>query len=347
MATKQTTDKPLRLGIFGVGTMAQLVHIPILRKVDGVKIVGINDLDSDKGERFAQKQNLKWFENPEELLEVNPDGVLILTPNNSHVPLALGALAAGVNVLVEKPLARSVAEAERMIAAAEKNDKLLLVLMNQRFRQDSQIIKNYIKTGTLGDIYRIRMGWMTKWDRWNRPEWVRDKKISGGGVLLDHGIQLIDLLLWMLKYPKVVRVGGMIKKTTSGGGVEDTAIATFYLEKGIIVTLEVSWALIADTSEAWTVFAGTKGRAYMNPTRVHVLDNDKITNIYPLKALKPIDIHRASYESELRHFVEVIRKNTEPGSTAKECIQALRVVEAIYEAAKAGHELAVDIGPLY
>jgi len=345
MTTKSSGEKPIRLGIIGVGTMAQIVHIPILRKLDGVKILGISDLDSEKGERFANKQNLKWFETPEDMLEAHPDGVLILTPNNSHMPIAIGALNSGAHVLVEKPVARSVAEAEKMIAASEKNDRLLMVLMNQRFRQDARIVKNYLNSGKLGDLYRVRSGWMTKWDKWNRPEWVRDKKIAGGGVLMDYGIQLIDLLLWMLKYPKVTRVGATTRRIASGAGAEDTAVATFYLDKGAIITLEVSWSLIADQSEAWTVFAGSKGRAYMNPTRIHLLENDKIVNFYPLRSLKPIDIHRASYESELRHFVEVMRTKTAPGATAKECIQALRVVEAIYEAAKIGHELAVDIAP--
>ncbi len=347
MSAKTSNEKPIRIGVIGLGTMAQLVHIPLLRSIEGVELVGVSDLDSVKGERYSHKQRLKWFENPEDMMEQKLDSVFILTPNNSHLPLAIGALEYGLDVIVEKPLARSVAEAEKMIACAEKNNKKLMVLMNQRFRQDARIVKNFVKTGTIGDIYRVRMGWMTKWDHWNRPEWVRDKKISGGGVLMDYGIQLIDLLLWILKYPKVTRVGGMIRKVANSGGVEDTAMATLYLEKGIMVTLEVSWSLIADTSEAWTVFAGTKGRACVNPVRIHVLENDKITNQYPLKSLKTIDIHRASYESELRHFVEVLRGQTEPGATAKECLQALRVVEAIYEAAKTGHELAVDIGPVH
>ncbi|MCX7834439.1 MAG: Gfo/Idh/MocA family oxidoreductase [bacterium] len=337
--------KPVRVGIIGIGTQAQLIHIPILQKIDGVVIAGVNDLDEIKGKRFAQQHGLKWYDTPEDLFCSGIDAVFILTPNNSHYPLSIAALNAGLHVLVEKPLARTSNEAEKMIALAEKKERNLLVLMNQRFRTDTRIVKNYLKTGKIGDIYRIRCGWMTKWDRWNRPQWLKDKKISGGGVLMDYGIQLLDLVLWMLKYPKVTRVSAITKRIGISGNVEDAAIATLYLEKGIVFTLEVSWSLLAPESEAWLVFAGTKGRAYLNPVRIHVFENDKIVTQYPLRNKKNVDINKDSYESELRHFVEVLREGISPGATAKECLQALRVIEAIYESAKTGHEIAVDIGP--
>lgn len=346
MAIKSNESKrPVNVGIIGIGTQAQLIHIPLLQKIEGVKIAGVNDLDEVKGKRFAQKNDLKWYDTPEDLFSSGIDAVFILTPNNSHYPLSIAALNAGLHVLVEKPLARNTTEAEKMILTAEKKQKHLLVLMNQRFRTDTRIVKNYLKTSKIGDIYRIRCGWMTKWDRWNRPDWLKDKKISGGGVLMDYGIQLLDLVFWMLNYPKVSRVSAITKRIGISGNVEDAAIATIYLEKGAVFTLEVSWSLLAPESEAWLVFAGTKGRAYLNPVRIHVFENDKIVTHYPLRNKKNPTINKDSYESELRHFIEVLREGISPGATAKECLQALRVIEVLYESAKTGHEIAVDIGP--
>ncbi|MDK9699789.1 MAG: Gfo/Idh/MocA family oxidoreductase [bacterium] len=347
MPVKKKSDNEVRLGIIGIGTMAQVVHIPILRSIEGVDLVGISDLDSEKGERYAQKNGIRWYETPEDMFHAGIDGVIILTPNNSHMPLAIGALQSGVHVMVEKPLARNSAEAEKMISAADKAKKHLLVLMNQRFRQDVRVVKNYVKAGRLGEIFRIRCGWMTKYDTWNRPTWVGDKKIAGGGVMMDYGIQMLDFILWMLEYPKVVRVSGVTKKIRNKGNGEDYAMATIYFDKGIVMTLEVTWSLPAKESEAWTVIAGSNGRAHMNPTHIHLLENERINSYFPLKSLKTIDIHRSSYESEIKHFVEVLRTGTlAPGATAKECLQALKVVEAIYETAKIGHEIAVDIGPM-
>lgn len=337
-------SKLISLGIIGLGTQAQLVHIPVLQQIKGIKILGVTDLDETKGKRYAQKQGIMWFDTPEELFNCGIDAVIILTPNNSHYPLTIGALNSGIHVIIEKPIARNFQEAEKMVALAEKKQKHLLVLMNQRFRTDSRVVKNYIKKGIIGDVYRIRCGWMTKWDRWHRPEWLRDKKIAGGGVLMDYGIQLIDLFLWMMNFPKVTRVGAITKRIGIPGNVEDAVIATLYLEKGVVVTVEVSWSLLANESEAWFVFAGTKGRAYMNPVKIHVFENEKILTTYPLKKKNTL-INKGSFESELRHFIEVLREGVSAGSTGRECLQSLKVVEAIYESAKTGHEISVEIGP--
>jgi len=335
MSTGRGKDHPVGIGIIGAGSMAQMTYLPTLKKFEDVRLEAICDLDRSKAGFVAQKFGIPSFYGDPQHLLAHPgvEAVLILTPTNSHLALTLLALEAGKSVLVERPMARKVVEAEKMVEAARRNQKILMVAMNHRFRPDAMILKNFISGGELGQIFMVRCGWLKKKGRWTRAGWVVDKRLSGGGVLMDLGLQMLDLALWLINDYDVEEISAMTFANNLDLEVEDTVACQLQMKGGKIVTLHASWALPAPETQAYAHFWGTKGAAVLNPLRIDKEMHGNLVNVTPEKSSSVKELHRASFKYELRHFVECVRHGRQPISSGQEALQILRITEAIYRAA--------------
>jgi predicted dehydrogenase len=335
--------KKIRIGILGAGGMAQVVHIPLLRKHPDAELMAVCDLDANKAALVAQKNKIPlFFRDVERFLEAEGlEAVLICTPTNSHMALALAALSAGKHVLVEKPAARTHAEAVRMAAAAAKAKCILMVAMNHRFRPDSMIIKNFIEANELGKIIHVRAGWLKRKGKWSRPTWVRNPKISGGGVMMDLGIQMLDVCLWLLGNPKVETVGAIAARSVPGRKVEDSLFAFYRLRGGTGLTVDTSWSLMSDETVAYMIFYGTQGAAALNPPKITKEMHGELVNVTPGKQLKPMDLYKKSFEFEVDHFIQCIQHKRKPISSIDEAVEIMAIVEATYRSVAEGREVAV------
>jgi len=322
----------IRMGILGVGGMAQLVHIPLLRKHPEVELIAICDLDGRKAALVAQKNRIPFSSrDAERFLRVEGlEALLICTPTNSHMALALAALSANKHVFVEKPIARTHAEAARIAKAATEAKCLLMVGMNHRFRPDSMILRNFIEANELGKITHVRAGWLKKKDKWTRPLWVMDSKISGGGVMMDLGIQILDICLWLLGNPKVETVSATAARTLPGRKVEDTIFAFYRLQGGIGLAVDSSWSLMSDETLAYARFHGTEGAAALNPLKITKEMHGNLVNVTPGKALRPVDLYKKSFEFEIDHFVQCIRHKRKPISSIEDAVEVMAVIGATY-----------------
>jgi predicted dehydrogenase len=335
--------KKIGIGILGVGGIAQLVHIPLLRKHAQVELVAVCDLDGQKAALVAQKNKIPFFSrDAERFLRVEGlDGVFICTPTNSHMALTLAALSAGKHVFVEKPVARSRSEATRMAKAAAESKSICMIAMNHRFRPDSMILRNFIEAKELGSMTHVRAGWLKKKDKWTRPPWVTDLKISGGGVMMDLGIQMLDICLWLLGNPKVEAVSASAARTLTGKKVEDTLFAFYRLQGGIGLTVDSSWSFMSDESLAYARFHGTEGAAALNPLRITKEMHGELVNVTPGKMLRPADLYKKSFEYEVDHFVQCILHKRKPISTLEEAVEVMAVVEATYRSVTENREATV------
>lgn len=328
----------IRLGVIGAGGIAQAVHLPNLKKFEDVRLEAICDLDVSKAGLVAQKFGIpRFFEDPQNLLsQPQIDAVVVLTPTNSHLALTLMALNAGKHVLVERPISRKVSEAQKMVEAAKNAKRLLMVAMNHRFRPDAMILKNFIEGGELGDIFMVRSGWLKKKGRWSGAEWSLNKRISGGGVMMDLGLQMLDLSLWLMNNYTVESISALLFHNMLGLDVEDTIACQLQLEGGRILTVHASWALLAPETQAYAHFWGTKGAAVLNPLRIEKEMHGNLVNVTPEKPITPKELYRSSFRYEMRHFIECVRHNRQPVSSGEEALKVLKVVEAIYKAARKG-----------
>jgi predicted dehydrogenase len=337
------TDR-LRVGILGAGGISQLVHIPVIRKHPDVELVAIADLEYAKAATVADKFKIpNFYRDPERLLARDDiDAVHVNTPTNSHLALTLAALSAGKHVLVEKPIARKAAEAYRMVDAAKEADRKLMVAMNLRFRPDAMTLRKFIEAGEIGRVGTVRARWLKKKDRWSRSPWLSNARISGGGVLMDLGIQMLDVCWWILGNPRFQRVSAQTIRDRLGFRVEDTLASFYTLAGDTTLYLNVTWAYMSDDSDAFTMFSGSHGSASLNPLKITKEVQGSLVNVTPAgKPQRPQDVYRKSFEAEIDHFYQSIRENTTPISSGEEAALLMDVVEATYRAASDGREALI------
>ncbi|MGA9116329.1 MAG: Gfo/Idh/MocA family oxidoreductase [Bacteroidota bacterium] len=332
--------KPVRVGIVGLGWVAQVVHLPILLRLPEAVVASICDRDRSRARLVGEKFGIKnVYTDLASMLAGEEFSVLIVaTSTDAHREVTLAGLDAGRDVLVEKPIGRNYAEAVEMAEAARKAERKLMVGMNHRFRPDAMILKSFIEGKEIGRVFFTKAGWLRKRNA-NSP-WSIQKERSGGGAFMDLGIVLLDLTLWMLGYPAVrkVHAAHYANKTR---GVEDTSLVTVTMKNESQVRLEVSWSLPVDGDISFCEFFGTEGSASLNPLRMHKELHGNVVNMAPAKVDTPANLFRRSYENELKHFLGAVSGLHPVISTADEAVQRMRVVDAIYRSARSGNAVRI------
>jgi len=333
----------VKLALVGCGNIGQVVHLPILEKMADVEIVAIVDPDKRKAQAVAQRANIKhFFTSLDALLdsgvseEIN--AIDICTPTDTHRPLALQALQAGKDVLVEKPISRTAKEAKDMVDCAEKYDRKLMVGMNNRFRPDTMMLKTFIEKKELGKVFYIKSGWLKR--QADISTWQQQQAKSGGGVILDLGIAMLDMAMWLLNYPKVLTVSADSYKQFTKN-VEDSAAFFARLEGDVTFTTEISWTFQREGDFFYCNVFGNEGAAFINPLKVMKNVHGNLVNLTPAKPQTPVSLYKKSYENELRHFINAVKGLVPLISTGQEAARRMTVVEAIYQSAAKKKEIAI------
>ena len=198
----------IKIGVIGAGSISEM-HFDSYKNNPDVEIYAVCDLNLERAEEKAKKYGAsKVFTDYNELLALDElDAVSICTWNNSHAVISIAALRAGKHVLVEKPLCKTVEEAEEIQKAVhESNGKTLQVGFVRRFATNIQVLKKFIDAGDLGEIYYAKASCLRVLG--NPGGWFADKERSGGGPLIDLGVHVIDLCWYLMGKPKVVSVSG-------------------------------------------------------------------------------------------------------------------------------------------
>jgi len=331
--------KTLGVALVGVGAAAQINHIPALKRADGVELVALVDRDPEKAARVAQKFGVPFsFGRIEEMLERDDiDAVDVCTPNFLHAPMAIASLESGKHVLCERPLARNGDEAASMAKAAKKADRVLMTAVQHRFRADAQLLRTFVAKGELGEIHYAKAGWLRRRTEWDSDEWRRQKRESGGGVVLDLGFQMLDLSLWTLGSPGVTSVTASVHRAKKGD-VEDSATAFLRLATGATLTLELTWGLLMEKDFAYLNLFGAGGAALLNPFRLHKGMHGTLVNVTP-DLDNARNQYKQSMEAQVLHFVESLRKGSRPMGGADEIVAVMEVLDAVYRSAEQGKEV--------
>ena len=201
----------------------------------------------------------------DELLECEPDGIVIATPSALHADQCIRALDAGVAVFCQKPLGRSAAEVQAVLEAAERVDRLLAVDLSYRHTAAMQAIRDRIRSGELGKVFAADLIFHNAYGP--QSGWFWDPKLSGGGCLIDLGVHLVDLALWLFDFPEVTDARATLLRDgrpVAVDEVEDFALAELSLANGVHVRIACSWNLSAGRDAVIeATFYGTGGGAEM------------------------------------------------------------------------------------
>ncbi|PYP45169.1 MAG: hypothetical protein DMD42_06130 [Gemmatimonadetes bacterium] len=330
---------PVRVAVIGAGAIAQVAHLPVLRRLPGVEVCAICDSDIGKAQALAGRFDVKeTFDDIEEVLKyARPTAVAICTPNHLHEIHVVSALAAGAHVLCERPLALTVAGVERVLQASEKYGRRVMVGMNHRFRSDVQAVRGFLAGGDIGVLQAIRCGWYTFQPSRNLVAWRLRRQEAGGGAFLDLGLQLLDLGLWLAAWPAAKRIAAH----TMGQGkdsVEDMATALIVCENGVSLSIDVSWRHMGDAERFWFDLVGTKGSARVQPLRVFKEMHGSITDVTPTGASGRETPFAQSYRAEWTYFLAVMRGDVN-APPPRDQLALHRVLDAIYRSADEGRDV--------
>ncbi|MFB6365499.1 Gfo/Idh/MocA family protein [Paenibacillus elgii] len=353
-------SKVYRIGIIGCGGIANGKHMPALKNQPNVEMVAFCDIVEERAQEAASKfgaPGAKVYSDYKQLLaDTTLDIVHICTPNDSHADITVDALESGKHVMCEKPMAKTVADARRMVEAAKRTGKKLTIGYQNRFRADSQYLKKVCQEGELGDIYYAKAHAIR---RRAVPTWgvFLDEEKQGGGPLIDIGTHALDLTLWMMDNYKPKAVLGtafhkLSKKANAANAwgswdpekftVEDSAFGMITMQNGATIVLESSWAInLLQTGEAKTTLCGTEGGADMwDGLRINGEKHSRLfMNEIQLDA-KGVDFYEGNGESpadlEARLWLEAIDKDIDPVVTPEQACVVSEILEAIYESSRTG-----------
>lgn len=352
--------KELKVAIIGCGGIARGKHMPSLAKIPEVQMAAFCDIVPERAQEAAKKYGIegaKTYTDYRELLEDKSiDVVHVCTPNKSHADIAVAALEAGKHVMCEKPMAKTVKDALRMVEAAKRTGKKLTIGYQNRFKNDSQYLKKLCSEGELGEIYYAKAHAIR---RRAVPTWgvFLNEEEQGGGPLIDIGTHALDLTLWMMDNYKPESVMGSVyrkladrKDSANAWGswdpekytVEDSAFGYIKMENGATILLESSWALNSlEIGEAKTTLCGTEAGADMSDgLRINGERYGRLYITKPGFEAGGADFFEGrndepSYK-EARAWIDSILKDSEVIVKPEQAFAVTKILEAIYESGKSG-----------
>ena len=237
-----------RVGFLGTGWIGRH-RMEAMLATGAVEAVGVADpSDAAADDALKLAPEARRVEGLDALLDLGLDGVVIATPSADHAAQTVRALERGVAVFCQKPLGRTAAEVRGAVEAARTADQLLAVDLSYRFTAGAQAIRERVRAGDVGRVSVVDLVFHNAYGP-DKP-WFRDPAQSGGGCVLDLGVHLVDLALWVLDFPAVAEASAVLM---AGGAplagrtdvVEDFASCTFGTAAGALVRLACSWNLPA------------------------------------------------------------------------------------------------------
>jgi predicted dehydrogenase len=343
----------LKVGVIGLGMGSH--HVKAFSSHAGVDVVAIADLDKDRLSTLGDEHNIdgRYLSAEEMLASETLDIVAVATPNKFHKPLTIAALEAGAHVICEKPMAMNAAEAREMISAAKAADRRLMINFSFRFTSEAMQLKREVDSGILGEIYYGRTEWLRRKGLPGFGGWFGQKKLSGGGPLIDLGVHRLDLALWLMGYPKPIWVmastynsiaAPLAKENGHTFDVEDFASAMIKFDNGATLDLTASWAShIKERERMETRLLGTEGglvqrnrnEGYEFEAEIYFDRNGSHFDMQPHGAAP-------GATGAMGHFCDSIINDTPHIATGEEGLLVMELLDAIYASAKSGEPVRIE-----
>jgi predicted dehydrogenase len=347
--------QPLRVGVVGLGWAGE-THLKAYQQIPGVQVVAVSDTRPEVMGKVQIANDVEaGYENWQDLVDrPDIDVVSVATPNFLHMPVAVAALESGKHVLTEKPIARNATEGQAMVEAAEKAGRVLQVSFNHRKRGDVEALKHMIDAGMLGSIYYAKTYWLRRRGVPHWGGWFAQHELAGGGPLIDIGVHMLDMTLYLLGEPEVEAVSGAVYAELAPRGrgagkplqgpfdVEDLSVVFVRLAGGVTLFLEASWAGYGQHMDDFGVeLFGTDAGAFIDNREWR---NEDTLRIYQdLGGVPAVSVPRVGkgegHLGVVRDFIDVIRGGDWAGHTGRDGLKRARIIEAAYRSAREGAEI--------
>ena len=345
------SKKKLRIGVIGAGGVGR-AHMTHLKKYADVELAAASDVSTACLAQAKQEHSVaRTYEDWREMLKKEElDAVCVCTPNGCHAEHSIGALKAGCHVLVEKPLAMNAAEGQRMIDAAKKAGKHLIIAFQWRYHAKAQFLRQAVMDGRFGKIMVMRCSALR---RRGIPNWgvFGRKELQGGGPLIDIGVHVMEMAHYVMGNPVPVAASGQIfryigdrqcnvvcmwpnwdHKTYT---VEDLAIGQIRFDNGAVMQVEASFA--AHVKDSWNfTFMGEKGGGDFENLEIRCDEHGYMID------KKPAFVPEYDYfERKMRAFVDTALYNKPNESDAVQGLMIQKMIDGIYASAEKGREVTI------
>lgn len=347
-------NEPVKLAVVGAGLIGRR-HAELIAAEPEARLVGVVD-PAPVGRELAHKLGAIWRANLGDLLAADrPDGVIIATPNRLHVANGIEAIAAGVAILVEKPIADDIATGETLVAAAERAGAPLLVGHHRRYNPMIQKAKAVIDSGRLGRLLMVHASfWTMKPDDYFEAAWRSE---PGAGPVLINLIHDIDLLRYLCG--EIVSVQALESNAARGSAVEDSAAILLRFANGALGAVTASDSVVSPWS--WELTAGENSDYPRQDQTCYQIGGAQGSLTIPQLELWSNPLRRSWREPlvreripfvpddplkiQIRHFCDVIRSRAEPIVPGREGLATLKVVEAVKISARDGAMVRIEEAP--
>ena len=346
----------IRVGIVGLGGMGAL-HARSVRELGADVTAGV-DLVAEQRQRFADEFGARTYETHDDLIADDVvDAVIVTTPNRFHEPIAVAALEAGLDVLVEKPLAHSLASAERIAETAARSTGVCMVGFHNRHAASMAMFEEQRAGDRFGDLTHVEANYVRRRGVPGPGSWFTDPELAGGGALVDIGVHALDLALYALDFPEIIEVSGVTRTTfgtrervadpDSFGDNWDTDAERYEVDDSVsafircagrkTISLEAAWATNREESMDFHV-RGTKAGAQFDigDTDLRILEAGTAGRDHYADVDMSADDTLTGYAEQDEAFLEAVATGVPPETnTIDEALTVQRVIDAIYRSNEA------------
>ena len=339
----------LKVGIIGCGAHGR-GHIRSYAEIPEAEIIAIADVNPDRVRETVGEFSLPYYytDYREMLKRHSLDIVSLALPPSANRDAAMAAFEAGANVLVSKPLAMNLAEAEEMVATAKRCGKLMSMGLQNRSNPEVQALRQFLADGKLGNVYHTRL-WHGHVMHIPGTPTMYKRHLAGGGVLFHTTVHLLDATLWTLGNPKPVRASAASYQkvrrmktpliTWEGSvtdcDIEDFNIGLVHFADGSTMAVESNWMMHPRSRPSGTEILGDWGTASLRPLRVALEEGDNIVDATPRTG------ETSQFGSVYQDFCQSILENRLPIVRFSEMLDVQRVMDALYKAAEKGREVII------
>lgn len=344
-----------KVAILGGGFIADIHLESYHRFIPEAEVVAIYARNAAKAKAMAEKHHIaQWYDNIDTLLaESGCEVVDICLPNYLHAEATLKAAAAGKHIIIEKPLAVTLEEADAMIDACKRANVKLMYAEELCFAPKYERVRHLVKEGAVGDIFMLKQS-----EKHSGPhtDWFYNIQYSGGGVLMDMGCHAFGWFFWMLNNAKVKSVQASMNTVLHKGRTkgEDNSVVIVEFENGVTGVAENSWAKhggMDDRSEVYgtggvvyaDLFIGNSALTYSKNGYGYAMEKADTTAGWSFTVFE--EVFNQGYPHELKHFISCVRENKPPLVTGELGRAVLEVIYAAYASAGEGKKIYLPYTP--
>lgn len=343
----------LKFCLVGCGRIAKR-HSELLGEsvIDGAALAGVCDIEPDKARRIGERFDVPWFTDMHEMMRaVQPDIVSILTESGYHAENAIALAPYGAHIMVEKPMALTLADADAMIEACDKAGVKLFVVKQNRFNVPVVKLREALDAGRFGKLVlgTVRVRWCRPQSYYDQDAW-RGTWALDGGILTNQASHHVDLLEWMMG--DVVKVSAMSATRLVRMEAEDTAAVILTFANGALGIIEATGGARPNDLEGSLSILGEGGAVVIGGFAVNRLetwqfgealpDDDKVIQDY---SVNPPNVYGFGHQAYYEHVVDVVTNGGPQLVDGMQGRRSLELISAIYESIETGREVPLRFQP--